>query len=298
MNIEWLKIKLALAILVTLSLAVLPGCSMLRIGYGQLDTFALWTVDDYFDLDPVQKHDFQKRFDRLHEWHRHEQLPDYAAFFMSARARVQKGLARDDIAWFSEGLRERYRTVIRRGADDAAALLLTVTPAQLDALKRQFEKNNRRFVREFHLEEGADQQRRAAAKRVLARIRDWTGSLSDDQEQKIAALAAELPMNHRLRLEDRMRRQRGFLQLMAQRGDSARFPAMLRHWLLNWDEGRAPEYERVWARWMEEQADFYVAVDRMLTPHQREHITHRLQNYANDFTYLAQRPATQAAADR
>jgi hypothetical protein len=298
LNIEWLKIKLALAMLLTLSLAVLPGCSMLRISYGQLDTFALWTVDDYFDLDPVQKHDFDKRFDRLHEWHRHEQLPDYAAFFMSARTRVQKGLARDDIAWLSEGLRERYRTIIRHVADDAAALLLTVTPAQLDALKRQFEKDNRRFVREFHLEEGADQQRRAASKRVLARIRDWTGSLSDDQEQKIAALAAELPMNHRLRFEDRMRRQRGFLQLMAQRGDPARFPAVLRHWLLNWEEGRAPEYERVWSRWMEKQADFYVAVDRMLTPHQREHVTHRLQSYANDFTYLAQRPATQAAQGR
>jgi hypothetical protein len=271
---------------------------MLRFAYGQLDTFALWTVDDYFDLDPEQKHAFQKRFDRLHEWHRYEQLPDYAVFLTSAGARVQKGLAREDIAWISEGLRERYRAIIRRGADDAAALLLTVTHAQLDVLQRQFEKDNRRFVREYHLEEGADQQRRAAAKRVLARIHDWTGSLSDDQEQKIAALAAELPMNHRLRLEDRMRRQRGFLQLMAQRGDSARFPAMLRHWLLNWEAGRAPEYERVWARWMEKQADFYVAVDRMLTPHQREHLAHRLQNYASDFTRLAQPPATQAAAAR
>ena len=298
MNIEWLKFKLALAMLLALSLAVLPGCSLLRFGYGHFDTFALWTVDDYFDLNPEQKHDFQKRFDRLHEWHRHEQLPDYAAFFTSARARVQKGLARDDVAWISEGLRERYRTLIRRGADDAAALLRTVTPAQLDALRRQFEKDNRRFVREYHLEEGADQQRQAAAKRVLARIRDWTGSLSDHQEQKIAALAAELPMNHRLRLEDRMRRQRGFLHLMTQRGDAARFTAMLRHWLLNWEEGRAPEYERVWARWMEKQADFYVAVDRMLTPHQREHLAHRLQNYASDFTRLAQRPATQAAVGR
>jgi len=298
LNIEWLKIKLALAMLLALSLVALPGCSMLRISYGQLDTFALWTVDDYFDLDPVQKHDFDKRFDRLHEWHRHEQLPDYAAFFMSARTRVQKGLARDDIAWFSEGLRERYRTIIRHGADDAAALLLTVTPAQLGALKRQFEKDNRRFVREFHLEEGADQQRRAASKRVLARIRDWTGSLSDDQEQKIAALAAELPMNHRLRFEDRMRRQRGFLQLMAQRGDPARFPAVLRHWLLNWEEGRAPEYERVWSRWMEKQADFYVAVDRMLTPQQRAHVLQRLQGYIDDFTRLAQRPDAPISAGR
>jgi hypothetical protein len=297
-NIEWLKFKLALAMLLALSLAVLPGCSLLRFGYGQLDTFALWTADDYFDLEPEQKHDFQKRFDRLHEWHRYEQLPDYAAFFTSARARVQKGLAREDIAWISEGLRDRYRTIIRRSADDAAVLLTTVTPAQLDALRRQFEKNNRRFVREYHLEDSVHEQRRAAAKRVLARIRDWTGSLSDDQEQKIAALAAELPMNHQLRLEDRMRRQREFLHLLAQRGDSTRFPVMLRHWLLNWEEGRAPEYEHVWARWMEKQADFYVAVDRMLTPHQREHLAHRLQNYANDFTRLAQRPATQAAGDR
>jgi len=298
LNIEWLKFKLALAMLLALALAVLSGCSMLRTGYGHLDTFAVWTADDYFDLEPEQKHDFQKRFDRLHEWHRYEQLPDYAAFFTSAGARVKKGLAREDIAWISEGLRDRYRAIIRRSADDAAAFLTTVTPAQLDALRRQFEKDNRRFVREFHLEDGADEQRRAAAKRVLARIRDWTGRLNDEQERKITALARELPMNHGLRYEDRMRRQREFLQLLALRGDPARFPALLRHWLLNWEEGRTPEYEGLWARWMEQQADFYVAVDRMLTPHQREHLAHRLQNYANDFTYLAQRPATQAAAGR
>jgi len=269
---------------------------MLRIGYDHLDTFALWTVDDYFDLEQEQKHDFRKRFDRLHEWHRHEQLPDYAVFLASAGARVQKGLAREDVAWISEGVRDRYRTIIRRSADDAAALLTKVTPAQLDALRRQFEKDNRRFVREYHLEDGADEQRRAAAKRVLARIRDWTGRLNDEQERKITALARELPMNHGLRYEDRMRRQREFLQLLALRGDSARFPARLRHWVLNWEEGRAPEYDGLWARWMEQQADFYVAVDRMLTPLQREHVTHRLQKYAEDFTFLAQRPGAATAS--
>lgn len=281
-----------------LLMSMLGGCNLVRVGYGHLDNFAQWTADDYFDLEPEQKHDFQRRFDRLHEWHRYEQLPDYAVFLMAARARVQKGLAREDIAWITEGLRERYRIIIRRSANDAAALLATVTPAQLDALRRQFEKDNRRFIREYHLDQDANAQRRAAAKRVLGRIRDWTGHLSDEQEQRISALAGELPMNHRLRLEDRMRRQREFLKLLAQRGDPARFPALLRHWLLNWEEGRTPEYAGVWERWMEKQADFYVALDRMLTPHQREHLAQRLQNYANDFTRLAQRPAPQAAASR
>jgi len=289
--------KLARALLLTLCLAALGGCSLLRVGYSHLDTFAEWTADDYFDLDSQQKQDFRARFGRLHEWHRYEQLPDYAVFLSETKARVQKGLAREDVLWITENVTTRYRTLVQRGAHDAAVLLTTVTPAQLEALQRQWEKDNRRFVRDNRLEDSAEEQRRTAAQRALGRVRGWTGGLSDEQEERITALARELPMNARLRHEDRLRRQREFLQLVAQRGDAAGFPARLRHWLVNWEEGRAPEYERLWARWLEKQADFFVAVDRMLTPHQREHVTHRLQNFASDFTRLGQRPA-RAAADR
>ena len=33
------------ACLLALSLAVLGGCSLLRVGYGQLDNFAAWTAE-------------------------------------------------------------------------------------------------------------------------------------------------------------------------------------------------------------------------------------------------------------
>jgi len=290
--------KLARALLLTLCLAALGGCSLIRVGYSHLDTFAEWTADDYFDLDAQQKQEFRSRFGRLHEWHRYEQLPDYSAFLTETKARVQKGLAREDVLWIIGNTSTRYRTLVGHVAYDAAALLMTVTPAQLESLQRQWGKDNRRFVRDHRLEESAEEQRRAAAQRALERVRGWTGSLSDEQEERITALAREMPMNQRLRHEDRQRRQREFLLLMAQRGNAAGFPAQLRHWLANWEKGRAREYERVWAPWMEKQADFYVAVDRMLTPQQREHVAHRLQNFASDFTRLAQRPAAQAAADR
>ena len=103
-------------------------------------------------------------------------------------------------------------------------------------------------------------------------------------------------MSARLRHEDRLRRQREFLHLMTQRGDANGFPARLRHWLANWEEGRGSEFARLWAQWPQKQADFYVAVDRMLTPRQREHVAQRLQNYANDFTRLAQRPEAATAS--
>jgi hypothetical protein len=279
-----------------LFLVLLGGCSLLRFGYGHIDTYAMWMANEYFDLDPKQAQDFRARFGRLHEWHRTEQLPDYAAFLDGIRGRVENGLTREDWVWITDGVRSRYRALIERSADDMAALLLTVAPHQLEALQRRWDRDNSRFVRDYRLKGGAEERRRAGAERALERIREWTGGLGPEQEAKIAALTAVLPMDHRLRHQDRLRRQREFLDLMAERGDPARFAARLKQWLLDWEKGRAPEYEKLWARWSQEQPDFYVAVDRMLTPQQREYATRRLRRYSEDFRRLAQRPAERTAA--
>lgn len=165
---------------VALCLNLLAGCSLLRLGYTHLDTIATWTADDYFDLDPEQRRAFGTRFDRIHEWHRYEQLPDYAAFLAALKTRMEKGLRREDFLWIVEGATDRYRTLMRRSADDIAVLLMTVTPEQLDVLQRQLDKDNRRFIREYQLEESVEEQRRASVRRTLARIRDWAGSLSSE----------------------------------------------------------------------------------------------------------------------
>lgn len=281
-----------------LMLTTLAGCSMVRIGYPQLDVIAAWAADDYFDLEPEQKQEFRRRFGRFHEWHRYEQLPDYAAFLAEAKVRFQRGLTREDALWVTNGVRARYRTLVAYAADDAAAMLMTMTPAQLDALRSRWEKDNRRFVREYRLEESTEEQRRATGRRTLSRIRDWVGHLDDAQEKQILAWAGELPLLHGPRHQDRLRRQREFLQLMSQRDDAGRFAARFRNFLLNWEEGRDPAYNRLFNEWTERQAELYVAVNGILLPHQREAVAERLQTYINDFTQLARRPAAQAAAGR
>jgi hypothetical protein len=279
-----------------LALGVLTGCNMLRLGYGQIDVYAAWQADAYFGLDPAQRQEFSKRFDRLHEWHRHDQLPEYAAFLTATKERIRKGPTSEDARWVMDGVMSRYRTLVRHAADDMAALLMTVTPAQLETLKQRWEKDNARFARDHRLKEGADAQRRAAARRALERIREWTGDLTPEQEEKITVLVAELPMNHRLRHEDRMRRQREFIQLMAQRDEPRKFSERLRNFMTNWEQGRDPEYQRMWDQWTRRQAEFYVAVHRMLTPQQRAAVERRIQNYIDDFTRLSQRPAQPAGA--
>ena len=287
---------LARASMLALVLAALAGCSMMRIGYPQLDTIAWWTADEYFDLDVEQKQEFSRRFGHIHEWHRYEQLPDYAKFLAETKARLERGFTREDALWVTEGVRARYRTLAAYVADDAAAMLMSITPEQLATLQERWDRLNRRFVREFRLEASDEEQRRETSRRVLSRIREWVGHLDDKQDQQILAWAAELPLVHGLRHQDRMRRQREFLQLMSQRGDAAKFAERLRRWLVNWEDGRDPKYDRLFREWTQQQADLYAAVYGILLPHQRTAVAERLQGYINDFTYLARRPAAQPVA--
>jgi hypothetical protein len=277
----------------------LAGCNLLYLGYPQLDTYAAWMADEYFDLDLRQKQEFRTRFDRLHAWHRYEQLPDYAAFLTETRTRLDRGLTRDDFLWAVGGVQERYRTIMLRSADDAAVVLATLSPEQVQTLQRQFDKDNKKFVREYRLEGSIEERRRAAVKRTLSRVRDWTGGLTPEQEKSITAMARELPLIHGLRYEDRMRRQREFMQLLRSR-DDPKLAAQLRDFLVNWEEGRDPRYDRMFKESTEKQAELYVAVARMLTPAQRAAVTRKLQGYIDDFTRLAQRPgaAAQPTASR
>jgi hypothetical protein len=297
------RLPRALARILALALlAVLLGaCTFLRIGYPHLDTYAASVADDYFDLDLRQKQEFRTRFDRLHAWHRYEQLPDYVSFLTETKTRVERGVTRADVAWAIGGVQERYRTIMQRSADDAAVVLMTITPEQLNGLQRRWDKDNRRFTREYRLDDGVEEQRKAAVRRTLSRVREWAGSLTPEQEAKITAMVSELPPMHGLRHEDRMRRQKEFMKLMRSRGDDPRqFSARLRHYLINWEEGRDPRYDRVFKESTEKQAELYVAIGRMLTPAQRAAVTRRLQGYIDDLARLSQRPgvAAQPTASR
>jgi hypothetical protein len=276
---------------------MLASCSMLRLGYGQLDTYAAWKANEYFDLDAAQKNEFLRRFGRLHEWHRYEQLPDYAAFLAETRTRLDQPLAREDVLWFLDGVKARYATIVARASGDAAALLRTITPAQLEALQRQWDKDNRRFSREYRLAGSDEDIKRARARRTLERTRDWVGSLSHQQEQRIIAMVDALPMTERLRYEDRLRRQHEFMQLMAQRGGRGeQFSARLRQWLTDWDKGRTPEYERRFEEAFEQRVQLVVEIQRMLEPRQRAIALQRVQDYIDDFTRLAERRDVRTAA--
>ena len=278
------------AICLFLLAVLVAGCSALRIGYRHADTYLAWRADEYFDFTKAQQKEFNARLARLLAWHRYEQLPEYAVFVETAVKKGRQGLKREDIKWFVEGIQARYRVIINHGIDDAVAMLVTLAPEQFVNLQKQWDKENRKFARERSLDGSLADRKRERRKTVINEIKDWTGHLTGEQEDQIEALLEDVPLIAHLRLEDRKRRQREFLELMKLRANRHEFQRQLHAWLLDWERGRNPEYAQLAAETYEKRVDFYLAVEKVLTPEQREHAWDRLQAFADDFKQLSKRP--------
>ena len=277
------------ALLLALALAVLGGCSAIRIGYNQADTLLAWVADDYFDFDAAQKQDFNTRIERLLKWHRQEQLPEYAKFLAEIKQRGQRPFTRDDATWMVEGAKARFRTIARHGAGDAAELLATLTPENLRALEKQYAKVNQKFAREYKLNGTPDDRKRARLERTLKQMRDWAGALTHAQEERIAQLNDAIASTDALRHQDRQRRQKEFIALLKLRHNKAEFAPQLQAWLTDWEKGRAPEFDKVQNDAYEKRVALYLEVERLLTPQQREHVLHKLQGYIDDLLALTAR---------
>jgi hypothetical protein len=271
--------------------AVLVSCSFTRLAYNQADTAASWMADDYFDLNGNQKTELQERFSRFHAWHRREQLPEYAQFMRTAQTRVQDGLTSSEVLWFVDGLRTRYHKMARQAVPDAAALLATLTPAQIENLQRKWAKDNRKYAKERKLNGTPEERQEYEAKRVAKHFKEWLAPLNTEQEQRVLAGVREMPDLSHERYEERLRRQQAFLQLLAHRNEERRsFEARLTDWLTKWERTRSPEYQKKLDAYWQQRAELFSSLERSLTAEQRNASLQRMASYAEDFTQLARRP--------
>ncbi|MCU0735796.1 MAG: DUF6279 family lipoprotein [Methylotetracoccus sp.] len=263
-------------LVIALSLLALNACSVVEVAYNQADVIAAFQLDQYFDLSEAQADDADRRLKAIFAWHRHEQLPDYAEFLTEARARFERGLTTGDVEWFIDGLKTRYQAVAVRLSDDAAEFLAALEDRQIAHLRATLEAKNRELRQEWYLDEPVERQASRQIERILGRVEDWTGALTDTQRRQVEPLWAGLPLTGRQRYDERLRRQQEFLELLQARADGPVFRSRLRDWLLAWEQGRAPEYQRTLDALRNKSIAWIVRLDRLLTPRQRSHVAARL----------------------
>jgi hypothetical protein len=283
--------------LLTAVLLALAGCSSVKIAYNNLDLYLLWKANDYFALESEQREQLKVTLDSTTAWHRSEELSRYTAVLMEARERVGGTIGETDVEWLLHAARLRYEALAQYTAPRAAELLRSLSPAQIAHFEATLRRENEAFAAEY-VDVAPEVQRQQRLKRTTELMEEWVGSVSQAQRTRMAQLNLGIPLTNALRLADRQRRQRALVALLAQQGTAATLAPGLEAWMIEWDQGRSPEYEAASREARRQTVAMVLELERTLSPAQRAHLQTRFGRYAGELKSLATtRPVRAAALD-
>lgn len=255
-------------------LVLLAGCSLTH-AYRYADWIILWELDHYFDLTSEQRHDLGLRLTPLLAQHRHEAIPQYEAFLVQIRQRLERGLTSQDIDWTYATYDRLRADLFERLVADGGVFLASVDPSQVRTFENALQKDNDKAVRLVQAPKQERLQRRAQD--TIDWLEDWLGSLSKDQEAQIRAWSLALPDTQQVRLAYRQQRQQKLLALLHQPRTPERVAQELRAILVYEDQTAPQAYQDAVRQMRAAVKTMALAIDQRITADQRHHAVTKLQ---------------------
>jgi Family of unknown function (DUF6279) len=283
---------------VALAALLLSGCgSLVRLGYGQAPTLAYWWVDGYLDLDDTQSTRLRTELDQWFDWHRRQQLPDYAALLARAQREVTEPITTQGMCAWRELALRRLDSALERAAPPLGRLIVTLRPEQIRHMERKLAKDGAELRADF-AQADRDERARASFKRTLERYENLYGRLDDAQRARLAQLLAASPFDADAWLAERERRNADMLRAVsaaAAGGDAAQAQAAV--FVIAERALRSPrlEYRAYQERLVQENCALAAAMHNLTTPAQRQHARGKLKGWEDDLRVLAGTAVGQAA---
>jgi hypothetical protein len=272
---------------------VLAGCSAVRFGYANGDTFVYWWLDGYVDFTDEQKPWVKERIDSLLAWHRKTQLKDYAQILTTVQQRLQQKVTSVDVLAEYATLKKRTLLVLDKATPELTELALSLQPQQIAHLEKKFASNNDKYRREY-LRGSLEQRQEHRYEQVMKHAEYWFGSFSEQQQAQIRAASDVRPVNYELWLAERMRRQQELLLILrkfqAERPTKEAAAAILKNYMATSVEHFTYSENKAFFEATDEgTAQMTAVIINIATPEQKAHVLKRLQKWVEDCETLAQK---------
>ena len=194
---------LALGLLVSLS-----ACSLLITGYNQAPSLLIFSwVNPHLDLNSEQDKQLRADLQVLHQWHRQQQLPVYADIFQKVAVLAPKEMTGPQICSIFDELKDTLEPLSQQMSPAIARLALKLTPAQLQRLEQQYDKDNKDYRKEWKLDASADKQLQVEADKGIENAERWYDRLDKKQKALVKQLAKDSQFDLQKSWGERLRRQ-------------------------------------------------------------------------------------------
>lgn len=269
---------------------LLPACSAMKIAYNQASELAYWQLDGYFYFDDAQTPKVRQELARLHQWHRQTQMPAYIDALQKWQAWLPGELDEAQACDILSEVRGKLLAISGRGEMAAAALVGTLAPEQLNALKRRFSKLNADYRSNF-LDGKPQALFEKRYKKAVSRAEMLYGALEDKQLAVIRSRLGLSVFDAGISLAEQQRRQRDALRtltpLVAGQSTAEQATPVLRAYFDRALNSPDPTYRRYQDKLMRDTCQTFAALHNSTSAVQRAKAVQTLMTYAQDFKILA-----------
>ncbi|MEO5844955.1 MAG: DUF6279 family lipoprotein [Caldimonas sp.] len=278
-----------IAALATALVVALPGCSLIKLGYGQASSLGYRWLDRYVDFDNEQSLKVRAALDDALAWHRRTQLPDYVQLLSRAETEIAADSTPERMCAWAGEIRTRIEPVLQQLAPTIAEVVLTLSPAQLAQIEKRFGETNEEY-RDDHLQKNPQRRHKAELKREVERAETLYGRLDPVQRDLVAQSVSTSPYNAEAAYAERKERQNDVLALVRRlRENSAgRDDAMVqvRAYLSVVDRSPREGHRRYVERLTAHRCALASALQNSASSVQRREAARKLAGYRADFRAL------------
>lgn len=275
-------IRVLLGLLLT---AALLGCSVARMGYGQLPSLGYWWVDSYLDLNDSQSVTFRADLQALHSWHQSQELPLLTRELGDIQAQALQNTTPAQVCQMTDRFKSRLAAVLTQSEPGFARLGLSLKDEQLQHLKQLLDKKAQTWREEWLAGSPTERQARRI-ERLVERSEGFYGTLSDAQVSLLRAgvqatpfdtQAAELEMARRHQdLQHTLQALAGNKMTLAQAQE--RIQALLGRSLQSPNASYRAHMEQL----LQNNCNTFAQLHNSTTPAQRQKLIARLKGFEDD----------------
>jgi len=288
MRILKLNYRALRALLAVLVISVsISGCTT-KLAYDFLDWGLYWELKDYVKFTRDQRLLVKEEISQLIDWHRSEELPQYAVQLEKLPALLENGLTVEHLDEYYNNLRDSWQRIV-----------IKTLPAAVDIISNLNDEQVNDFFEMLIEKEGDDAKKiengtnvRTVKKReayVSKKIVDVIGKLNEDQKSLIAQWALSMKPTKELSLAQAIQWRTRMQTVLAERHNEQQLENNLMVLFANPDQLRSASYRRVIEKNKRLIMQLLFDLNQTLTNQQRSKLVKKLQSYINDFRDLSDR---------
>ena len=277
------------SMIIGLLMALLAGCSTVRLSYNQGPFLAYWWLDGYVDFNAEQAPKVKAALADWFAWHRANQLPDYAQALAELQVLAADKLSGAQVCGQMAAWQQRVELAYQQAVPAIAEQVRSLTPEQIQRIERQQNKKLAEAEADYLQDDPADRQK-ALHKRTIDRAETVYGKLAPAQRQLLTQSLAQSPFKPELWLAERRQRQQDSLRQLrlwqAAHSDAAAVQAGLRQLGMAALVSPRPAYQAYADTVAQANCALSAAVHNAAGAPQRQHAVDKLKSWEDDLRAL------------